>query len=1256
MRSSSRSIIGCLLAVLVLICATGLAFGQAGTSTIRGTTVDPTGAVIPGATVTLTNPATSFSRTQLSNEMGGFSFELIPPGKYTLEAEIKGFKKKVLSGVQALVGAPTDVRVPMELGNVSETVTVEAGSAAVAVNTQDASLGNNFVTQQIVELPLEARDTRSLLTLQPGVTRDGYVAGARSDQSNVTLDGVDVNEAQTNALADTVLRMNSEAIQEFRVATLNPNADLGRSSAAQVNLVTKSGTNDFHGAGFEFYRSKRFTANTFFNNRATPEVPRIPLLRHTFGGEVDGPIIRNKLFFMYSYEARHDITATNVVQQVPLPSLGQGQLRYVDANGAVNTLTTAQLNSIFPAVGMNPVGIAVLADAAKKYPANDFTIGDSLPGRLLNTAGFRFNAPTPVRLNSNILRFDWNVTGKQNVFVRLAKIYDLTGQASAFPDTPAPNNWSHPSGVAVGHSWTVNPRIVNNFRYGVTRQAFSQLGDSNQNLINFRLVFQPYNYSRTISRTTPVHNFVDDVSWVKGSHTLQFGTNIRLIRNNRVNYATAYDSLVMNPSGYAQGGNVLSDPVSKYLTDNGLPDLASVSETQNAMSALIGRFSQYTANFQFSNTGALLPPGSPSTRNFATEDYDFYFQDAWKLRPNITLTAGLRYGISKPVYETNGYEVRPTLPLGEYFVNRLAGMAAGTPFNDPVTVNPSGPVNGKPGMYDWDKSGWQPRAAIAWSPRFDSGWLRSIFGAPNKSVLRAGFGMLNDYFGESLATFFDNHNSLGFSSNTTIPVNTYNVTTKPPPLFTGFGQNVRSMPKITVPGSLTFPLSKPMDLGERIEDSLDSALRLPRNYTITLTYERELPAGLMLQVSYEGRMGRKLLAQRDVMMFNNLRDPKSNMDWYTAATTLEKIRQKRPDPNTAVPTMPYFDNIFPSNFRNIMADYEGDDSIPAGFTPTQTVFWIARNYYGNDWTDSMADFDLALDGMGLGPLFMQSQYGALNVWSTVGNSNYHGMIASVRQRYKNLYWDFNYTFSHSLDDASGLQAAGGYDTSAFIVNAIQQRSWYASSGFDLRHQININGVFTLPFGRGQMFGRNVNGAMDAILGGWKLSTIYRWNTGLPVEAGPYDDARWATNWEVQSNMITTRDLQSCVTKNPPKLFGCDTTRAYQSFRNPYPGESGMRNVFRLPGYVTLDLGLTKSFNLASEKRRLEIRWEVFNATNTQRFGPTATGDYGYDTSRSGMGVRLDPAVRNLAPPTNWSNFTGIQGAPRVMQIGARFVF
>ena len=205
------------------------------------------------------------------------------------------------------------------------------------------------------------------------------MAGARSDQSNITLDGVDINEAQTNALESPVLRLNSEAIEEFRVATLNPNANQGRSSAAQVNLVTRSGSNNFHGALFEFYRGTLFEANDFFSNRI--DLERTPLVRNTFGGAFGGPIVKDKLFFFYSYEGRRDATATPVVRTVPLASMGQGSLRYVDENGGVQTLTMSQLNAAFPAVGINPAAVAVLADAAKKYPANDFTVGDSLAER-----------------------------------------------------------------------------------------------------------------------------------------------------------------------------------------------------------------------------------------------------------------------------------------------------------------------------------------------------------------------------------------------------------------------------------------------------------------------------------------------------------------------------------------------------------------------------------------------------------------------------------------------------------------------------------------------------------------------------------------------------------------------------------------------------------------------------------------------------------------------------------------------------------
>src|SRR5438132_6642546 len=251
--------------------------------------------------------------------------------------------------------------------------------------------------------------TPALLILQPAISRGGYVAGSRADQANVTLNGVDVNESQTNSVGanvqddplqsnlpnnNTVLRLNSEAIQEFRVTTTNPNANQGHSGGAQISLVTRSGNNEWHGSAFELYRSKGLAANDFFNNRlgsygpTDPQVlagtakvgdlkgPKPQLIRHSLGGAFSGPIIKDRAFFFYSYEGLRQLSQTSVVRTVPLPSLGLGQLRYRSSSGSVVTLTTAQLNAAFPAVGMNPAAIAALASAAAKYPANDTTSGD----------------------------------------------------------------------------------------------------------------------------------------------------------------------------------------------------------------------------------------------------------------------------------------------------------------------------------------------------------------------------------------------------------------------------------------------------------------------------------------------------------------------------------------------------------------------------------------------------------------------------------------------------------------------------------------------------------------------------------------------------------------------------------------------------------------------------------------------------------------------------------------------------------------
>jgi hypothetical protein len=809
----------------ILLCA-GSAWAQTGASTIRGTVTDASDAVVPNATVTITNLQTNLTRTQTTTALGTFGFELIPIGDYKLEVQAQGFKKQVVSPVHALVGGIAEVPVTLAVGELTAVVMVEATSTVVALNTQDATLGNNFVNQQIMQLPMEARNITGLLTLQAGVTGSpdaaGYVAGARSDQSNITLDGVDINDAQSNSLNGVVLRLNTEAIEEFRVNTVNANANQGRSSAAQISLVTKSGTNAYHGSLFEYHRNTIFTANDFFSNRAG--VPRTKLLRNTYGGAVGGPIKKDKLFFFYSYEGRRDASGTAVTRTVPLAHVGQGQMR-VDGRQCTDpltpsgcgasqtiTLTTADLNTMFPQVLINPVAVSALAAATTAYPVNDPLSGDGL-----NTGGFRFNASTPVDFNSNIAKIDWTINSSMTMFVRANFIYDLQGQAPAFPDTPSPSRWDHPWGVAVNHNWTLGRNWVNSFRYGLTRAAFSQQGDSSDNEIWFRFVFAPRNFARTLSRTTPVHNLVNDVSWIHGNHTVNFGTNIRMTGNSRVSFANSFDEAVANPSFYNNSGTVLSDAVSAQLGAlTPINFLDSVSEAQNAASALIGRFSQYTAKFIFGADGSLSPSGTPTDRQFKTKEYDFYVQDSWKIMRDLTITLGLRYGLSQPVYESKGFGVVTDIPTSTYLQRRIDAGVLGVNYAPPLTLSLAG-GDGKGALYNWDKNNFQPRVAAAWSPHFENKLLQTIFGSGGKSVFRGGFGITNDYYGQALAVLFDLNNTLGFSSDTTISANTYDIVVSPqtpilPPQFTGFDQQVRPLPGITVPTGLTFPQQKPADL------------------------------------------------------------------------------------------------------------------------------------------------------------------------------------------------------------------------------------------------------------------------------------------------------------------------------------------------------------------------------------------------------------------------------------------------------------
>lgn len=1249
--------------------------GQTGVSVVSGTVADAQGQVVAGATVKLVSVGQGGERTATTDAGGTFSFTSLTPGTYTLQVEAAGFKRSLVRDVQALVDKTTTIPVSLEIGDVTANVEVTAGGIENIVNTQDASLGNNFVSQQITQLPLEGRNVVGLLSLQAAVTPDGAVAGARQDQANITLDGIDVNDqqtglniTQTQAFA-SVLRVTPDSIEEFRVTTTNPDATKGRSAGAQISLVTKSGTNEFHGNLFEYHRNTVTTANDWFNNAAGRYVaddipvtsgaalvgdmraPRPKLIRNLFGGSLGGPIIRDKLFFFYNYEGMREAKDVPATVVVPLASLGAGNIRFFDTSNTLRTLDVATINSLtdagIPVVDVNPIAQQILADAAARYPAN---IGG---GDGINTGGFRFNASVPVKLNTHTARFDYNPfsNGSHQFSFRGNFQQDKFGIAPFLPDTPADTTWSHPIGVAASHTWLINNSLTNRFSYGLTRLAYSNGGDSNENAITFRNIYTPKNFLYAFSRVNPTHNFTDDVTWVKGNHTMQFGTNIRIIRNKRSNLAFAFDNGTTNFGYYTNSGDDLLLPIDEYLQTNygTLVSDAWINSAQSSLVALLGRVNQYTANFSYDINGN-PQTGEPAVREWATEEYDFYAQDSWKVSPSLTVNFGIRYGLSRPVYETQGFQAAPNIALDEYFRRRKEAAFVGQNYDEPLIIDLAGPKNGKPGFYNWDKNNWQPRISAAWSPNFKDGFWAKVFGTERASVIRGGFAMTNDYFGQQLAVTFDANNTLGFVSNYTTPPNSYNILDcdnpnicNPAPLLTGLGMNIRNLPGVVTPGPLVFPLQKPQDLSLQIEASIDRNVKSPTNYSWNVTYGRQLPFKLYAEASYIARLGRGLLATRDVMMPNNLRDPITGTTYYEAATQLEILRRADTD-TAAIPNNPYWDNLWGPG--NIAAAYAAIGCANEGLTNTQAVYEASLFCVGNnDWTTSQ----LLLDLFSGRQLFFQSQYGALDSFGTIAKSNYHAGAFSLRQRLGSLTWDLNYTYSKSLDDTSGLQnslAFGG----AFILNALRQEDNYAPSDFDMRHILNFNSVWQLPIGRGRAFLNGAPGWVDAVFGGWQLSGIFRYNSGEPMGTANryFDNAGWVTNWNTKSGVVQLRDIETGVFFNGegglPTMFA-DPQAAFNSFRSPFPGETGDRNRLRWPSYWVLDMGLQKQFTMPwSEGHKLGFKWEVFNVTNTPIFtGPVSEPRLGYR-----------PETRTV--PTGFGEFTATKSNPRVMQFALRYDF
>jgi len=1183
--------------------------------------MDPSGSVVPSASISFTNIDTGAVRSTVSDSEGRYTVTQIPPGKYRVNGKATGFAEAVINDVELLVNQPATIEVRFEkVGGTTETVQVEA--AAVAINTTDASLGNAINNNVIVEMPSFARNVVGLLAYQPGVTsfssggtvgsNDGAVNGGKPDQGYVTLDGADVMDQNARTAFTSVLRVTLDSVEEFRVTTTNGDAATGRGSGADVQLVTKSGTNSLHGSLYEYRRGTETAANLFFNNQAGVKVA--PLLINVFGGSAGGPIKKNKLFGFINYEGRRDASASTVTRTVPTATLRQGIVTYLNSAGQAIQLSPAQVQQI------DPAGIGVSQAALKTMQGmplpNNLTIGD-----LYNTAGYTFNAPGYNVNNTYIARFDYRPddAGKHSIFIRGQLQNDwtdnLSSNAPQFPGLP-PNSVSlaNSKGLAAGWTYVISPMLVSTLHYGFTRAGTETSGALGSNYEWFRGLSTPYGTATSLSRIIPVHLVGDDVSWSRGAHNIRFGGSFRNISNQSASTANSFSSASSNPSWLTGSGNDLN-PASLGVSSG------FKQNYEYAIAAALGLEAQGTADYNYLVNGTVLPFGQPARRDFQNREAEMYVQDTWKVTPNLTITAGIRLGLEPPVYEVNGQQASTNVPLAAWLGARANFAAAG------LTQQNAGliqflPVSQGTALYPFHKN-WAPRLGIAYSPKAESGLLHRLFGGPGKTSIRAGFGMYYDLIGQPLAQTFSN-TTPGLSQSFSNPANI--LSSSQVPRYTSFFTVPSSIVPAPPPGGLVPPLTYPYAAGASgsfaITNSIDSQLAAPYTMNGDFTIGRELPQGFYLEASYVMRLSRHSLAERDLAMPTNLTDPASGQTYFQAMTQLMSYIDFQGYTPANIPQIPFFNNMWKTA------------ALP-GMTPTQ--IW-ANDYLNNsasgDATNTLNNADNASNCVNGGPTQLTSsgavkkiacgiygpwmvfnpQFSALSAWSSIGLGDYHGLQVTLRKRLSfGLQFDLNYTFSKSIDLGSSQEGSGSY-SSGFMINTWNPSQMRAVSNYDATQQVNMLGVYELPFGRHKHFGANMNRVLDAFVGGWQLSGVYRQTSGLPFTV--INGQRWPTNWNEDANATPGGPIPVSLTQNATGIKGGgpnvfqnpisvvvtpgETPGQSGQFVETMPGQSGLRNNFRAWGLFNIDSGLFKVFTI-TERTKLQFRWESFNITNTPIF-------------------------------------------------------
>jgi hypothetical protein len=1173
-----------LVSLLLTLALAALAAAQGTTSRLVGQVSDSTGGVLPGVTVTLTNEGTGVKYNTVTTGAGTYVFEAIPSGMYSVTCELQGFKTFTSTGNRVVVGQPTSVDAQLAPGAVTETVEV-TGKTEVVQTTNSGNLGSVVDQKTLEAFPLvsgggRGRNPLDMVTIQPGVVSGAntgggvHVNGARDRSWNYTLDGIDTNETSAGGSNFSPLRANPDSLSEFKILTGNTTAEFGRNSGGQVAMITRSGTNQLRGTGFYFMRRPSLNANEWESN--VQGLPKRKENQDIYGFSLGGPIKHNKLFFFGNVQLLRAKRTVSVTSTVYTDTAKKGLWRYVIGGRnqpyGVSGASVDAAGNVLPGLNIgsysiptnDPAGAGLSAAVQQMIGVmpspNVFTTGDGL-----NTAGLLFDAPEEEKQHDITLRLDYAYSNKHSFFGRVS-----FGQQNTFCDSAnsglarypggdcVVNTYRSPINYAVSWRWNPGGTVVNEFVFG-QNNFFFDFQETHPSATSYTWastpVTLPVEYYYGNKRTLNTFQFVDNLTWAAGPHTLKFGMNVRLQSHKDTRGSVgAYNAnpyLDFSTSINTVDLTAFKIPSNINTTYDRGPLLSSIN-------FLLGRVGGLYQSFVSNASGnAYLPGGSLFDFTANYPETDFFAQDTWRVNKNLTVDLGLRWELK--MSPTNGDNLirHP---------DQLVSVGAAPTSSLKWVTGP---------LYPNDVNNIGPSIGASWDPKGDS-----------KSVIRANYRLA-----------YDRINTFLFSSAIfqSIPGITASIANTD--YGTAGGRLTGTLPGLQPTGT-PGDFVQPPPTGSASMRVVDPSFQSPMTHGWAISYQREMfKDAAVFEAAYVGRKADHLFGAYNVNQAEIFTNGFLDAFNVVKAGGESPLMNQLLAPNSAKPANMTGSQWVRSNYASLL-------SLNSVAALAQT---FATRVQGGVALPVLAGFS---------PYFFYPYpqfLGGVSVIDSGDWSNYNSLQLKLERRFRKGYgWLLGYTLARSkdtrsFDPAFTVVGTANSQSASSTPFDIKNRSLnYARSDFDRLHSLQATFVAELPFGQDKRIGGGATGVLQQIIGGWETAASITWQSGRPFTI--YSGSN------TLSNVVQTpADCGNCASDlgyvhDEGGLVWFIDPAGRATFTTPAAGAFGTagRNSLTGPQWFNVSLTLSKRFKVTG-RQSLEVRADALNLTNTPSFGlPTAT--------------------------------------------------